>query len=433
MQIEYVRPFLYPKQEGIFFCPERYALCESSTKAGKTLGCIVWIVEQTLRLEKGQNTWWIAPIRSQAKIAYTRIRHSVPPHFFKYNESELYIEFINGARLWFKSGDNPDALYGEDVHAAVMDEASRCKYAAFIAVRSTLTATRGPLRMIANVVGKNNWFYILCRAVQRGRENMRYAKITAYDAVEAGILKAEEIEDAKRTLSEKEFGELYLAEAYDDDQAFIPSGPVEEAMKRTDVQPRGALIIGADPSQGKRDPAAFAFRQGKFVERIEEHQGMDEIGFKGHLLRLIQQYKPHRVFVDGTGFGGTIVKDLHEMNSSLRPIIKAINFQARTLYPDEYRNKRAEMFGELRKWLVDDNDPARLPDDEGLAVELTCMNKAPNSYGTLQLESKEDLEKRGYASPNKADALALTFAEPISFVQTQKIIYSQARLNRAMC
>ena len=55
--------------------------------------------------------------------------------------------------LWFKGADKPDALYGEDVYAAVIDEASRCKEEAWHAVRSTLTATRGPIRIIGSGLG----------------------------------------------------------------------------------------------------------------------------------------------------------------------------------------------------------------------------------------------------------------------------------------
>lgn len=429
--IEYERPFLYPKQEGIFFCPERYAYCEASTKSGKTHACIVWLVEMAvLHGQKGFNYWWVAPVRAQAKIAYQRIKNSAPPHMVRCNESDLYIEFPNGARIVFKSAEKPDNLYGEDVYAAVLDEASRCRYDAWLALRSTLTATRGPCRLIANVIGKNNWFYIQCRAVQRGRENARYEKITALDAVAAGVLDPAEIEDAKRTLTEANFRELYMAEAMDDDASFIPSIAVEAAIARKDIEQRGARIIGADPSQGKRDSAAFAFRQGQVIEKVEEHVGMDEIGFKGHLIRLIQTWKPDKVFVDGTGFGSTIVKDMWEMSDAFRQLIVPINFAARSLYPDEYKNKRAEMAGEMRKWLLDDNDPVSLPDDESLAVELTCINTKPHSSGLLLLESKEDMELRGYKSPNKADACWLTFAEPIVANLNTPLAYSSQRKNR---
>lgn len=435
--IEYERPYLYPKQEAIFFGDHRYAYCEASTKSGKTHACIVWICEQAIMHGgPGKNFWWVAPVRSQAEIAYRRIIHASPKGMLRTHDSELYIEFPNGARIWFKSAEKPDNLYGEDVYGAVLDEASRCRYDAWMALRSTLTATRGPCRLIANVIGKNNWFYIECRAVERGRPNAKFARITALDAVKAKILDADEIEDARRILPENRFQELYMAIAMDDDQAFIGSDVVEAAMKNTTAREFGAKIIGADPSQGKADPAAFAIRRGPVISRVEEHEGMDEIGFKTHLRRLIEVEKPQKVFVDGTGFGLTIVKQMWEETAAYRELIVPINFGAqKTLYyPDEYANKRAEMWGEMGKWLNDDNDPPSIPDDVGLGIELTCLNYTTDRNGRFLLESKDDLEKRGYKSPNKGDACALTFAEPVSNIQAsaQTLNYSQQRRNRVL-
>src|SRR5260370_1447173 len=98
----------------------------------------------------------------------------------------------------FRSGDNPDALYGEDVYACVIDEASRFKEDAWFAIRSTLTATRGKIRIIGNVKGKSNWFYHLARRAEEGKHpELGYHKLTAYDAVAAGVLAADEIAEAR--------------------------------------------------------------------------------------------------------------------------------------------------------------------------------------------------------------------------------------------
>lgn len=437
IQYAYERPFLYDKQEAVFFNDQRYSYCEASTKAGKTHGCIVWIVEKAL-LEGGlgKNYWWVAPVRDQAKIAFRRIVNASPPEMIRKNESELYIEFPNKARIYFKSGEKPDNLYGEDVYGAVLDEASRCRYDSWIALRSTLTATRGQVRLIANVIGKNNWFYIECRAVERGRSNSFYSKITAFDAVDAGVLDKEEIEDARDLYKKRPdvFAQLYMAEAVDDDLAFMNSDSVHAAMQREGIEARGAKIIGADPSQGRNDPAAFAMRQGAVIPWVQEHEGMDEIGFKAHLLRLIKSESPDKVFVDGTGFGVTIVKDLWERNSALKNLIVPINFASRKtlMFPDEYFNKRAEMWGEWRKWTENDNDPAQMPDDSRLAVEATCINTKPHSSGLLLLESKDDLLARGYESPNVADAVALTFAEDVQIYNQSKIAYSKKQKSRVI-
>jgi hypothetical protein len=63
------------------------------------------------------------------------------------------------AIISFKSGEKPDNLYGEDVWAVVVDEASRTREEAYWALRSTLTATGGPIRIIGNVKGRKNCFY----------------------------------------------------------------------------------------------------------------------------------------------------------------------------------------------------------------------------------------------------------------------------------
>lgn len=209
--ITYQPPPLAQYQLDAIFCPERYAIIEASTKAGKTVGCLAWLIEETLAGTINQNFWWVAPVYEQAKIAYRRLKSNLTPSIFRANESELSFTFANGARFTCKSGEKPDNLYGEDVFAAVVDEASRMREEAWHALRSTLTATRAPVRIIGNVKGRKNWFYKLARRAEAGAKNMRYQKITAHDAIAAGILDAEEIEDARATLPEDVFNELYLA------------------------------------------------------------------------------------------------------------------------------------------------------------------------------------------------------------------------------
>lgn len=222
---EYSRPYLYRKQFDAMFCQERYALIEASTKSGKTVSAIAWFLEQGFSGKETWNYWWIAPGYNQAEIAYRRIKGGLTKSsFVAFDTPTPRITLMNGACLWFKSADNPDALYGEDVYAAVIDEASRVGEASWHAVRSTLTATRGPLRIIGNVKGRKNWFYDLARRAEAmmldqpdvALRSMHYAKITADDAVEAGVLAREEIEDARDTLPEGIFRELYYAEPSDD-------------------------------------------------------------------------------------------------------------------------------------------------------------------------------------------------------------------------
>lgn len=215
--LDYERPYLYPKQLDAIFDARRYSFIEASTKAGKTAGCIVWMFEQALHGQEGWNYWWVAPVSGQADIAFRRCLRAIPKELRNENQTLKTITLINGSVIWFKSADKPDSLYGEDVYAAVVDEASRMKQDAWFAVRSTLTATRGPIRVIGNVKGRRNWFYQLARKAEKNEdESYGYHKITALDAIAAHVLDREEIEDAKKLLPEAVFKELYLAEASDD-------------------------------------------------------------------------------------------------------------------------------------------------------------------------------------------------------------------------
>lgn len=215
-EVEWTRPNLYPKQLDAIFTPKRYAIIEASTKAGKTVGCLAWLIEQAVMGTTGHNYWWVAPSFRQAAIAYRRAKSGLTAGTYVTNETNLMIRLINGTMIWFISGEIPDNLYGEDVYACVIDEASRLREQAWFAIRSTLTATRGPIRIIGNVKGRKSWFYKLARKAQAGDPEMHYAKIIAKDAIEAKVIDEKEVADAKSVLPEAVFQELYNAEPSDD-------------------------------------------------------------------------------------------------------------------------------------------------------------------------------------------------------------------------
>lgn len=215
--LTFVRPWLYEKQERAIYDPARYVVIEASTKSGKTVGCLVWLIEQAMLGSGGQNFWWVAPSYGQTKIAYRRAKRGLSPELYDSSDTELSISLVNGATIWFKTAEKPDNLYGEDVYACVVDEATRCREEAWHAVRSTLTATGGAVRIIGNVKGRTNWAYRMARRGEKGSPDMAYYRITSTDAVAAGILDAAEIEDARRQLPQDVFRQLYDAEPAEDE------------------------------------------------------------------------------------------------------------------------------------------------------------------------------------------------------------------------
>lgn len=271
------------------------------------MGCIAWLVEQAWLGPKDSNYWWIAPVHSQAEIAFRRMRMFVPAPYIVSTHEGSRITLRGNRGIWFKSGDSPDNLYGEDVYAAVIDEASRAKEDAFHAVRSTLTATRGPLRCIGNVKGKKNWFYLNAREAEKGRPNHAYYKLIAADAVAAGVLAADEVEDARRLLPDRVFRELYLAEASDD--AGNPFGGTD--VIRRCVRP-----------MSRKPPVAWGWDLAKSVDWTVGI-GLDEDGatcqfhrfqnpWPETLLRVKRLTGMTPSLVDSTGVGDPIVDILQK-------------------------------------------------------------------------------------------------------------------------
>lgn len=315
--LTYTRPLLYPKQERAFFNPLRYSFIEASTKAGKTVAAIAWILEQAFAGERGQNFWWVAPITEQSKIAYTRIKNGLTVGTFTPREAPTpMITLINGATIVFKSGDNPDSLYGEDVYAAVVDEASRVKEESWHALRSTLTATQGPVRIIGNVKGRKNWFFRLARlAESKRRDNMFYEKITVLDAIAAGVIPEAEVEDAKATLPEAVFRELYMAEPSDD--GGNPFGLQHiSACVRAGLAEGPPAAFGVDLAKKQDYLVVIGLNAEGQVCVFRRWQGASWRESISRIHRLVGEDAP--TLVDSTGLGDPVLEELQVEHGNFR-------------------------------------------------------------------------------------------------------------------
>lgn len=303
-------PRLYPKQHAAVFDPHRYSVIEASTKAGKTVGCLTWILSRAWQNGKpGHNRWWVAPTFSVSKIAYRRmkrmmIRADPQKTVWDSNESELFISFINQSSVWFKGADKPDSLYGEDVFDAVIDEGSRIKEEAWHAVRSTLTATKGSIRIIGNVKGRLNWAYQMGQKAKAGDEAMGYHKLTAYDAVEGGVLDIQEVEDAKRMLPEQVFRELYLAEPSDDGGNPFGLSAIAQCIKPLSTNP--VACWGVDLAKSQDWVVAIGVDVYGDVVVSQRWQAPWNVTTE----RLVILLKDKPSLVDSTGVGDPIVEAL---------------------------------------------------------------------------------------------------------------------------
>lgn len=190
---------------------------------------------------------------------------------------------------------------------------------------------------------------------------------------------------------------------------FISEEDVDEARRRhlrPDQYSFAPVIIGVDPAWSGDDSLEVYLRQGLYSKPLLTIPRNDnDVQVANMIARLEEEYRADAVFVDA-GYGTGIVSAGQVMGRSWR----LIWFGGRSIDPG-YLNQRAFMWGQMKKWLKAGGTID--PKDTTIYTDLTSPVTKPHLAGIIQLESKEDMKKRGLPSPNRGDALALTFAEPV--------------------
>lgn len=195
---------------------------------------------------------------------------------------------------------------------------------------------------------------------------------------------------------------------------FIASDIAAEAATRDiSVHLFDPLVIGADVARFGDDASVIYIRKGRDGRSIPPtiFRGVDTMTFAGKIAEVYLAYRADAVFVDGTGVGGGVVDRLRQLQVPVFDIQFGSKADGFGLEGDKtlYANKAAEMWGAMREWLKG----GAIPNDQELIAQLTGREYGFNGRNEIQLEKKDDMKKRGLASPDLADALGLTFALPV--------------------
>jgi hypothetical protein len=175
------------------------------------------------------------------------------------------------------------------------------------------------------------------------------------------------------------------------------------------------LIAGVDLAWGGSDSNVVRFRRGKDARSIKpvvipSESTRDSAVMVVKLAELLNAtfdgQKIQTMFIDSAGISGAVGARLRDLG--YRNIIE-VNFGADS--PDvKYAYMRDYMWGKMREWLLTGGIDA----DARLEVDLSGPGYTLDNKIRVKLESKKDMKKRGLDSPDHADALALTFARPVS-------------------
>jgi phage terminase large subunit len=179
---------------------------------------------------------------------------------------------------------------------------------------------------------------------------------------------------------------------------------VARVYKERDIA-NAPVVIGGDVARQGDDASALARRQGRVAFPFVTMRIPDTMILAQQFIKEKREQKADAIFVDETGGYGAGVIDAMR---SLKEDVIGVQFGGR---PSDYRyfNKRSEMYFELAKWV---KDGGKLPDDPELREEL-CATTFVYQGDKFRIVEKEIIKDLIGRSPDKADALALTFAYPV--------------------
>jgi hypothetical protein len=317
-------------------------------------------------------------------------------------------------RLW--SEENPDAYAGVHNFDGVMvifDEASGIPDPIW-AVTSGFFTENTPNRFWLSFSNprRNEGYFYECFNAKR-------------EFWQTQSIDARQVEDTDKAVYEQiiaEYGadssqakvEVYGEFPSDGDDQFIAPRIVDEAVARARYKDETApRVVGVDPARSGADSTVIVVRQGRDIVAIKRYRGEDTMVTVGRVIDAIEEYKPALTVIDEGGLGYGILDRLKEQRYKVR----GVNFGWKAKNPVMWGNKRAEMWGDMREWLR----TASIPPDRLLKSDLCGPHTKPNSSGTIFLEGKKEMKARGQASPDAADALAVTFAYPLASREARDI------------
>jgi len=188
---------------------------------------------------------------------------------------------------------------------------------------------------------------------------------------------------------------------------------------------KGKYQTGVDVARGGDDDTVFYRRKGlkvidsKVIATPDLPPKAILVHLADELCTFIGHDKEEEVLIDDTGVGGGLTDVMQSKGYNIKPI----NFGAKAKDENKYVNTISEIWYEVAAKVHE----ISCANDTRLQRELVNRKGKLDKKGRRVVESKDDYKKRGFPSPDKADAFLLAFYEPKSdkavFLFTDKPVY----------
>jgi len=412
------RPHVYQRKAKELLNRKRFVVLVCHRRWGKTVFAVMDVgIEGAYTDKKDFRGAYIAPFRKQAKDVswdiFKRYFSKMPGMVF--NETELTASFPNGSKVTLYGADNADAMRGLYFDYVIMDEVADMKPNVWgEIVRPTLIDRKGKCLFIGTPKGANILFDLYNRGAAEAEDGPWASLMFRAEEDSLGVLPwitEEELAEARRDMTAAQYRqEMECDFQASNENVLITLDAIYKARGKhipEDDYKYAPLIFGVDVARYGGDACVIQARKGLAAFPPERITDIDNMTFASHLHRRILKEKPDAVFID-SGRGEGVIDRLRQLGD----VVFEIPFggKAHDGTVNGYANRRAEMWDTMRKWI---EDGGAIPNDPELVKELAAVTYAYDGQSRLKLESKETIRERVGFSPDRADALALTFAEPV--------------------
>jgi hypothetical protein len=174
--------------------------------------------------------------------------------------------------------------------------------------------------------------------------------------------------------------------------------------REIDVDPEEPIILGIDVGR-QGDQSVICVRQGAKVLEFRRKSEPDTTKTAQWILEAIADWEPEYTYIDVIGLGWGVFDMVKQRYRGIR----GIDVSTASSRPEKFDRLRDEVYSRVRS--VFETGLISIPLDDDLINELTCIKYEITTAGKTKIEGKKDMKRRGLASPNMADALALTFSQ----------------------
>jgi hypothetical protein len=167
--------------------------------------------------------------------------------------------------------------------------------------------------------------------------------------------------------------------------------------------------MGQDVAEYGLDKNTSCFRYGGWVAPLAGWTGLDVVSTGDRAAQHYQERHARVAYVDGAGVGAGVWPQMRRRGCAAHRVMVA---EAPTIAVEqgEFAQVRDQLWWMAREWLRADPG-AMLPPDDELIEELLAPTYGYNNKGKIKVTSKDALRESLRRSPDKADALCLTFCE----------------------